>query len=148
ALIYVPLWRIDTAIEGFHLSISHSAGPDGRLRWVLPTGGFRHRDEILMIPARRFFPVDPSKKVKISLDEMTPRQDHPIGEGELVLPDVSRVDAEREATERLRRKVQPSTALYSRFETRVRSAVLCHYPLWVLRYRYRGEAARDLGPEE
>lgn len=148
SLLYVPLWRVDVAVEGFHLGIRHSSGPDGRVHWVLPTGGFRHRDEIILLPARRFLPIDPTRKIKIRYDEMQPERDHPITDAEVIAPDIPMADATKEASERLRRKVQPNTALYARFEARIRSAVLCRYPLWVLRYRYRGEAVRRRGMED
>jgi hypothetical protein len=143
-LAWVPLWRVDVTVEGFHLGLTRSGGSGG----LLPTGGARHRDEIKLILGRRYLPVDPTAKVKITPPEMVPRAQQKIAEGELVLPDVTRREAEQEACEQLRRAVEPSSALFSKFDARVRSAALCHYPLMIIRYRYAGEATADAAPEE
>src|SRR5262249_34715676 len=144
-LAWVPLWRVDVTVEGFHVGLSRVGSGSGSL---LPTGGARHRDEIKLVLGRRYLPVDPTTKVKITPAEMVPRAQQKIGEGELVLPDVARREAEQEACEQLRRSVEPSSALFSKFDARVRSAALVHYPLMIVRYRYAGEATSDAAVEE
>lgn len=143
-LAQVPIWRVDVSVEGFHVGLSrtHERGS------LLPTGGVRHRDEIVLVLGRRLLPFDPTGKLEISPRELQPRPRGRVGEGEVIAPDVSRAEAEREASSRLRQKVEPSSALYSKFSAEVRSAQLVHYPLWVLRYRYSGEARKDAAPEE
>lgn len=140
SLLYMPLWRIDAAIESFYIGLQHSTGQNGMLRWVVPTGGFRHRDGVVILSGRRFYPIDPSLKIVIPLNEMQPLRQPPT-DGEVLAPDVHQQEAEVEAAGRLRQRVQPQGALYARFEARVRSAALCYYPLWVQRYRYQGSAA-------
>jgi hypothetical protein len=139
-MMYAPIWRIDAAIESFFIGIQHSTNPSGVLRWVVPTGGFRHRDGVLLLPGRRFLAVNPCEKIKIDLSEMQLKETQPDLEGEVLAPDVQQNEAEYEAVERLRQKVQSQGALYVRFAARVRSAALCYYPLWVMRYRYQGSA--------
>jgi hypothetical protein len=143
-LAHVPIWRVDVSVEGFHVGLSRDQ-PRGSL---LPTGGVRHRDEIVLVLARRLLPFDPTARLEIAPRELVPRQRGRAVEGELIAPDVSRPEAEREASDRLRQKVEPSQALYSKFDAHVRAAQLVHYPLWVLRYRYSGEARKDAAPEE
>lgn len=147
SLVYVPLWRVDVGVEVFHVGIQPSPGP--QLRWVLPTGGFRHRDDVVILPGRRFYPIDPTKtqnplvKVRLPIHELVPLDAPRAEEGaHWVEADVSAEEAAQDAAERVRRLIQPQGALYASFNVRVRSAALCHYPLWVLQYRYSGEAAR------
>jgi hypothetical protein len=141
---HFPIWRVDVSVEGFHVGLSR--GREGGS--LLPTGGVRHRDEIVLVPARRLLPFDPTPKLELPPRELVPRQRGRAVEGEVIAPDVARAEAEREACQRLRRKVEPTSALYSKFDASVRSAQLVHYPLWVLRYRYSGEARKDAAPEE
>jgi hypothetical protein len=152
ALVFVPIWRVDVGVEVFHVGIRPSPGME--LRWVLPTGGFRHRDDVVLMSARRFYPIDPTKtqnpltRVRLPLHEMVPEAEAPRDPGaEWISADIPLDEAVRDAAERVRRQVQPQGALYASFAARLRSAALCHYPLWVLRYRYTGEAARA-GVEE
>ncbi len=140
-LVWVPLWRVDVSGDGFHVGLKHATDTKGRLRYVLPTGGVRHRDEVVVLLGRKMLPFDPSPSIALPLDAMASKLTHPITDGEELTPDVSRDDAEREASARVRRSVQPSSAVYSSADVRVRSAVLCHYPIWLRRYRYQGEAS-------
>ena len=148
SLMYVPVWRIDAAIESFYIGIQHSTNPSGMLRWVVPTGGFKHRDGVTLLPGRRFLAIDPCEQITIDLSEMQLKANASAPEGELITADVQQQEAEYEAAERLRHKVQPQGALYARFAARVRSSALCYYPLWVLRYRYQGSALRGSHVEE
>jgi hypothetical protein len=136
--VYVPLWRIEGASESFHVGL-HGATSNGR-RYVLPSGGFRHQDRAVLVLARRHFAIDPSAKATIDLADARPLASAPIDDGERVDPDVTRDEAEAEATDRLRRLVAPSSALYASIEVRIRSAALVFVPLYVVRYRYGGEA--------
>jgi hypothetical protein len=148
SLMYAPIWRVDAAIESFFIGIQHSTNPSGVLRWVVPTGGFRHRDGVTLLPGRRFLAVNPCENIKIDLSEMQLKTPQTELLGEVLAPDVQQSEAEYEAAERLRQKVQPQGALYVRFAARVRSAALCYYPLWVVRYRYAGSALWRTHAEE
>lgn len=147
-LVWVPLWRVDASADGFHVGIKHATDAKGRLKWVLPTGGAKHLDEVVISLARKMLPFDPSKSLTLPLDALASKLTHPITEGEELAPDVSRDEAEREASATLRRSVQPNSALYADADVRIRSAVLCHYPIWLRRYRYEGEATGSGGAFE
>jgi hypothetical protein len=162
ALAHVPFWRIHATVDGFHLGLDVATNESGGIKWVLPTGGARHRDAILLVTARRHFPYPPLMvqvpgglpfqngvlalhPFEITLEEMIPRASHRIARGEVVQPDVTREMAEREAMDRIVRAVQPRTALYSKYDPKVRSAAFCQYPLHVVRYGYDGHARRQAG---
>lgn len=137
--VFVPLWRVEGASESFHVGLASGTGGNGR-RYVLPTGGFRHQDRAVLVLARRHFAIDPSAKAKLDLADARPLDAAPIADAERVDPDVSRTDAEAEASDRLRRLVAPSSALYASIDVRIRSVALVFLPLYVVRYRYGGEA--------
>ena len=161
-LVHVPFWRIHATVDGFHLGLDVVTNESGGIKWVLPTGGARHRDAVLMVTARRNFPYQPNMTqvpgglpfqrgtlalhpFQIDLEEMIPRASHRIAGGEVVQPDVSRAMAERDAMDRILRAVQPRSALYAKYEPKVKSAAFCHYPLYVVRYHYAGHAKRSAG---
>lgn len=137
--IFVPLWRIEGASEAFHVGLATGTHQGGR-RYVLPTGGFKHQDRVLLVLARRHFAVDPSEKARLEITDAKPLADRPIDDAERVDPDVTRAEAEAEATDRFRRLVAPSRALYASIDVRIRSAALVWLPVYVVRYRYAGEA--------
>lgn len=146
--LYVPLWRIEGASESFHVGLTttaHAGGRDRRL--ILPTGGFRHQDRALLVLARRHFPIDPSEKAVVDPADAKHLAEAPIDDAERVDPDVPRADAEAEASDRLRRLVAPSSALYASIDVRIRSASLVWLPLYVVRYRYAGEANGGIATE-
>jgi hypothetical protein len=161
-LAYVPFWRVHATVDGFHIGLDVARDEDGGIKWILPTGGARHRDAVLLVTARRHFPFEPMmtqvpgrlhfqngalalRPFRIELEEMVPRASHPISSGEVVQPDVTRAQAEREAMDRILRAVQPASALYAKYEPKVRSAAFCQYPLYVVRYGYEGHAKRHAG---
>jgi hypothetical protein len=143
--IFVPLWRVEGSSEAFHVGLTSIQG-QGRSR-VLPTGGFRHLDRTVLVAARRNFPIDPSQHTAIDLADARPAADLPIDESERVVPDVPRASAESEAHDRFRRLVAPSNALYAKIDVRIRSASLVWLPLYVVRYRYAGEANQGVASE-
>lgn len=138
---WVPIWRFDISVRGFHLGVSRTSGV------TLPTGGTKQRDEVRLVLARRLFPIDPTPKLKIDPAEMVSCAGKRPPGGELVQADVDRDDAERQAKDAMRSSVEPSNALFSKVETDVRSVALVQYPLMVVRYTYSGEAKADLAPE-
>jgi hypothetical protein len=140
-LVWVPLWRMDVFADGFHVGLRHATDSKGKLKWVLPTGGTRHRESIVISLGRKMLPFDPSPLISLPRESIVARVDSPITMGEVLDPDVFRDEAEREAIARLRREVLPGRAVYANATVHVRSAVLCHYPVWLRRYRYQGEAA-------
>jgi hypothetical protein len=159
ALVHLPFWRVEASVSGFHLGLDVATNEQGGIKWVLPTGGARHRDAILLVTARRNFPYEPLMirvpgvvafqrvlhPFEINLEEMVPRASHTIAEGEVVEPDVTRAMAEREAMDRILRAVRPASALYANYKPEVRGAAFCHYPLYIIRYGYDGHAKRDAG---
>ena len=144
--IFVPLWRIEGASESFHVGLASGTRGNGR-RYVLPTGGFSHQDRSVLVLARRHFAIDPSEKAKLELRDGKPLADAPIDPSERVEPDVTREQAEAEATDRFRRMVAPSNALYANIDVRIRSAALVFLPVYVVRYRYAGEANAGVATE-
>lgn len=156
-LAYMPYWRIHASVDGFHIRLSHGQGPDGRIKWVLPTGGRRHREAVVLIEARRLVPFLPKLlpmsdartklwgQLSIERDTMEPRARHPELEGEEIQLDVPRDAAEHQAVRALLRTVQPTSALYSDYEPTVLSTACCHYPLYVTTYGYEGRAKKQSG---
>lgn len=165
--IWVPLWRVEGSADSLSIDLMETVervrGPDAVIlggpgkrppdsrrtrrtrRRVRPAGGFRHHDAAFAVPARRGFPIDPSPKVKIPRADLVPLSEHPIDAAERVLPDVPREQAEEDAKHRLRRRGEPRSALIAKVHVDVRDARLVHYPLYVVRYRYGGEAVEG-GP--
>ena len=94
----------------------------------------------MLVLARRHYAIDPSAKAKLELRDAKALAEAPIDDRERVDPDVTRAEAEAEATDRFRRMVAPSNALYASIDVRIRSAALVWLPLYVVRYRYGGEA--------
>lgn len=142
-LVWVPLWRVDAAAEGFHVGVQKGVDAKGRLRWVLPTGGTRRHDDVVVLLARKMLPWDPSPAITLPLDAMASQLTHPLEGGEVLAPDMTRDEAIAEASARLRAHIAPSRAVYADAQVRVRSVALCHYPVWLRRYRYQGEAAGE-----
>lgn len=159
--IWLPLWRVEGSASSFSVGLvdttRRTRGPDagvlggpgprpprsprGRTRrGLMPTGGYRHHDGLLSLPARRGYPIDPSPKTKIPRASLVPLTDHPLAETERVVPDVPREDATAEAERRLRRRGEPRSALFAQVHVDVRDATLVYVPLYVLRYRYGGDA--------
>lgn len=139
--IFVPLWRFEGSVDGFHVGLTTYGRGNGRTG-VLPTGGFRHHDGEVLVLARAMFPVDPSARVRIARADLVPIADAPIDDAERVVPDVPRERAEEEAENRLRRRGEPGHALYAKVDVRIRASALVYYPLYVVRYRYAGEATQ------
>ena len=145
-LFHLPFWRVEASADGFHLGLSRSGSGLGGLT---PTGGARSREAVILIPARRHLPFDPTAKLAIDRAELIPRSALKAKrDGDVMAADVPRGDAEREACERLRRSLQSDSALFNNYQAKVRSAILCQYPLWVQRYRYRGEASEGVATDE
>jgi hypothetical protein len=137
--IFVPLWRFEGSADGFHVRLDTIATGRGR-RLPIPSGGFRHHDGQILVPARASFPIDPCDKIRIESSDMSRLADHAIPDEERVLPDIDREDAEHEARARFRRRGESRQAIYSNVEVRIRSGELVYYPLYVVRYVYAGEA--------
>lgn len=167
-LAYVPFWRVEVAVDGMHVSfpISIATGPKGP-RIPVPLPGFRHRESVSLVMARKLFPFPPShvertrgrvldssttyggwRGIEIRLEEMVPFATHDrsaLGAAELIEPDVSRAEGEHLAAERARHRARPDGAIYANHQPEVRSAACVFYPLYIVRYGYRGHAARDPG---
>jgi hypothetical protein len=154
--MYVPFWRIDVGVDGFHIGLTRVTIGNGRTQLPLPTGGARHKDAVLMVCARRLFPYE--LKVPSWLSGLASQvEPFAVNPGELALrstvtmteevvdADVTRIDAERDAARVMLRLVQPSSALYAKYEPVIRSTTFCHYPVFYVRYQYEGEARRHPG---
>jgi hypothetical protein len=136
--VWIPLWRVEGAVDGFHVGLRATAGARGR---ILPTGGFRHHDGVVLVPARAGFSIDPSERATLARGDMRPFADVDPPATELIQPDVDRDTAEDEARLRLRRKGEPQQALYASVDVKIRSVDLVFLPVWVVRYLYAGEAS-------
>ncbi|MCZ7682997.1 MAG: hypothetical protein M5U28_30995 [Sandaracinaceae bacterium] len=169
--IWIPVWRVKGSADSFSLDLVTTvetirgatdaivlggAGrtpPDsrkqrGRARTrtrTRPVGGYRHHDGTLSILARRGFPIDPGLQLSIPLADLIPVDEAKLDPVTTVLPDLPREDAAEAAEHALRRRGEPSSALFAHVKTSVADARLVFYPLYVIRYRYGGEAV-DGGP--
>jgi hypothetical protein len=161
--IRVPFWRIEVAVDGFHVSL-FDGNPAGRgaLRIPLPMMSPRHRTGALMVSARSAFasPVGVPRSLsnvgfsapalEVAAPDLVPDSAAAGIEGgdwEALECDVPRDVAEAVARQAALRAVQPRQALYSKYEARVLGVSLVRYPIYYLRYRYDGEA-REHGPED
>lgn len=136
-LVWLPLWRVEGAVDGFHLGVTtHTRGSR-----MLPTGGFTHQDGTVLVPARGGLTIDPSGTAKVARGDLRPYESAPPPDDVRIEPDVEQRVAEDEAQLRLRRRGQPAQALYANVEVKLRSTELVFLPLWVVRYNYAGEAS-------
>ncbi len=168
--IWVPFWRVKGSADSFSLDVmttvetirerpdaivlggGGSRPPDsrksGRTRTrtrTRPVGGFRHTDGTLSILARRGFPIDPGLALRMPLADLVLAEDAKLDPTATVLPDRPREEAAEAAELALRRSGEPSSALFAHVRTNIADARLVFYPLYVLRYRYGGEAVEG-GP--
>src|SRR5205823_6471742 len=56
ALLYVPFWRVDVVVDGFHIGIGSLSTSSGRTI-PIPTGGARSREAVVMVCARTIMPL-------------------------------------------------------------------------------------------
>jgi hypothetical protein len=144
-LVWLPLYRVEGTVDGFHLGLRGHASPRGPR--VLPTGGFTHHDGTVLVPARRGLTVDPSGAAKIARGDLRPYEGAPPPDDARIVPDVAPAAAEEEAQLRLRRRGEPAAALYANVEVKIRAVDLVFLPLWVVRYHYAGEASEGAESE-
>ncbi len=137
--IWVPLWRFEGTADGFHLGLSALRRRGGRTS-VMPTGGFVHHDGSMLVLARSGCPYDPSANATIERADARPIAEVTIPEAERVVPDVPKERADEEARAKLRRLGEPRQALFASVEVRITASQLVWLPMWVVRYRYAGEA--------
>ena len=135
--VWLPMWRFEGSVDGFHVSLGTTTR-GGRSR-LTPRGGFQHKDRTQYILARSGFAIDPSAKMRVSRGDLLPRKDEVL-DGLCIEPDMERAAAQGRAELALKRDGQPSTALYAKVDVKIHDARLVFYPLYVLRYRYGGEA--------
>lgn len=162
ALLWVPFWRVDVSVDGFHVGLSNVSVGRGGARIPIPTGGARHKDAVVMVSARTIFPYEPKlaawlggsldgvAPLEIGTGELAPREQVPateLGVGEELAPDVPKADAEAAAARMVVRAVHPQSALYAKYEPQIRSALFCLYPVYYARYAYEGAARRHPGEE-
>ncbi len=148
-LVHLPIWRTSVHAEGFHIgvsTISIMTGRDRRIPLPIPTGGVETKDVVVLTAARRFFPFDPTPALVIPQQKMIARA-HSSLAGVVAEMDVPQAQAEQESIQRVRTAMRPSNALYAKMEANVRSIALVYVPLWVMRYRYDGEAVPNVGQE-
>lgn len=135
--VWVPVWRFEGSVDGFHVSLGTTTR-GGRSR-LTPRGGYRHKERTEYILARSGFAIDPSPKMRVSRSDLTPLGDKTL-EGVRIAPDIDRATAQERAELALKREGQPNTALYAKVQVKIHDAQLLFYPLYVVRYRYGGEA--------
>jgi len=148
-LVHLPVWRASVHAEGFHIGISTVSIPSARNRHVpipVPTGGTEHRDIVVVTSARRLFAYDVVPMIVVPQEKLVPIA-HAQLAGIVAEPDVPKEQAEQECTHRVRAAMRPANAIYARAETHVRSIALVFVPLWIMRYRYDGEAVPGLAEE-
>lgn len=162
--IWVPFWRIQGSVDAFSIDLRETVdvvrrgkdvgvlggggqrppkAPRGHTttrRRTRPQGGFRHQDATLAILGRHGFPIDPGPKLKLSLSDLIPAAEGKLDAKTTVLPDTTEDEARETAEHTLRRRGQPNSALFASVNVTLRDARLCFYPLYVVRYRYGGEA--------
>jgi hypothetical protein len=162
--IWVPFWRVKGSADSFSIDLVTTfetvrRGPDaivlggggrkppdsrrtGRTtrRGTRPVGGFMHHDGTLSILARRAFPIDPGLSLALPQADLVLAAEAKLDPTKTVLPDLPREDATTAAEHALRRRGEPSLALIAHVRTHIADARLVFYPLYVVRYRYAGEA--------
>lgn len=168
--IWIPLWRVKGSADSFSIDLMDTfetirQGPDavilggpgkrppnsrrtGRTttrRRTRPVGGYRHHDGTMSILARRAFAIDPGLSLRMPESDLVPAEQAKLDPVQTVLPDLPREEATDAAEHALRRKGEPSSALLAHVRTQISDARLVFYPLYVVRYRYGGEAS-DGGP--
>jgi hypothetical protein len=161
-LIQVPFWRVELSIDGFHVGFTGVRLGRGPVTVPVPLMSSKHRSGAVMVSARAAFPyqlkvprslshhVLRGSALEVAAEELLPEPATPEsqrGEGEVVECDVTRAVAEDAAQRAVLNAVEPSSAIYSDYQPRVQVVTLVRYPIYYLRYRYEGEAAR-LGPED
>lgn len=158
-LLLVPIWRVDVSVDGHHISLGNVTVGSGGTRIPIPTGGTRHKEAVLYVRARSEFPLETAMPAFLnglfsgkSIIEFAMHDVEPLTTARLdmdlderVEADVTREQAERDATQIVVRAVAPSNALYAKYEPVVRSAHFVLYPVYFTRYRYTGEAQRSGG---
>lgn len=157
-LMFVPFWRVDVSVDGFHVDLGKVTV--GKI--PLPTGGTRHKEAVVMVCARTLFPYEPKlpswmsgkldgiAPLSVSVAELLPCGKMPPGEldaGEVVDADVTQEAATKIASRMVVRAVSPQNALISRYEPTVQSVLFCRYPVYYARYEYAGVARRTPGEE-
>jgi hypothetical protein len=148
-LVHLPVWRSNIHAEGFHIGVSTVSIPSSRNRHVplpIPTGGTDNRDVVVVSSARRFFAYDVAPALIVPQDKLVPLA-HAEVKGLVAEPDVPQAQAEQESTQRVRAALRPANAIYARAEATVRATALVYVPLWVMRYRYDGEAVPGVAEE-
>jgi hypothetical protein len=155
-LFYLPFYRVDVAVDGFHVGTSTIQIGSGRTSIPIPMMGARHRDAVIFVCARTLFPFEaklPSffgrmgsaPPIEIATSELSPFR-NPPPTGALIEADVQQVSAEQHAAMMVLRAVQPGQAIYSDYKPVIRSTMFCLLPVYYAGYRYSGEAQRK--PDE
>jgi hypothetical protein len=160
ALVYVPFWRVEVTVDGFHIGLSSvQSGRSGRTI-PIPTGGARHKDGIVMICARTVVAYEPKltsffgqiagpAALEVGVNELVAASNagEALALGEVVDADVDQARAGSIASGMLLRAVSPTHAIYSKYEPKIHASTFCLFPLYYARYRYEGEARRRSGEE-
>jgi hypothetical protein len=159
-LLFVPFWRVDISVDGFHVDLGRVTVGNGRI--PLPTGGTRHKEAVVMVAARKTFSyeaklpswmsgkLDGIAPLEVGLAEILARSQMPAAEltsGEVVDADMTKDEATHLAGRMVVRATSPQSALISKYEPTVKSAIFCSYPVYYARYEYAGLARRSAGEE-
>ncbi|HEY8080274.1 MAG TPA: hypothetical protein VIF62_39360 [Labilithrix sp.] len=158
SLLYLPFWRVDVSVDGFHIGIGSMTGSNGRAI-PIPTGGAHHREAAVMVCARTivpfelrlpsFFRISGPPALEVGVVDIVPesRAREALAVGEVVDADVSREQGERTASSLVLDAVRARNAIYQKYEPQIRSTTFVRYPVYYARYRYEGEARRHAGEQ-
>ncbi len=158
-LLLVPLWRVEVSVDGHHVGLSSVTVGSSQTRIPIPIGGSRHKDAVVIVRARRSFPLETTvpallngffsgtTPIELGIHDLEPLASarFEMDLDERVDADVTRDDAERDAKQAILRAVAPSNALFSSYEPVAKSSQFALYPVYFSRYRYSGEAQRNAG---
>jgi len=157
---YVPFWRAELALDGYHVSIAGRIKVPG-MSLPIPLPRKKHGDAVVIVEGRKLFPYPPKlayktrisgplgtssstvaswRRLKINPEDWTRRSDEEELDGELVQPDVTREMTERQAKLQAAHGVIPDGAIFADYQPEIRTIACCHVPLFVTRYSYAGHA--------
>jgi hypothetical protein len=160
--LQMPFWRVGLSIDGFHVNLNGVRVGRGPIGIPIPMMQSKHRSGAIMVSARSAFPYEikvPSwiarslfgvPPLEVGAEDLLPQSATSAceeSEGEMVECDVPREVAEQAAQRALLNAVEPSSAIYSKYEPRVQSVALVRYPIYYVRYRYDGEARQQVSED-
>lgn len=159
--IWVPFWRVEVAVQAFHVTFSDRRVGDDGLSLPVPSGTATHKPATVMVCARSDFPYEPklpslrdrvsgSQPIDVALEAMfAPAVPEMLdANGARVLDaDIGSERAEGIVVGVLLESVGPLHVVHAKYEPKIEPAVFCLYPIYFARYTYNGEARRQRDEE-